>query len=313
MRSVSGVASGFTVIFIVVAIGYLLGRTRVLGEHAVAVLARLVFFVCTPALMITSLSTNDLSVVFSPTLAVASVAALSVGAIYFAAVRLLWRRAIPEATIGALSSSYVNSVNLGLPIAIFVLDDASFIAPLLLFQIMVYSPIALVTLDLTALDAAHRGSLWRTIRTPLTNPIVIGGLIGLALALAGVHLPAPVFSPLDMLAKASVPLALLTFGLSLTGVQVFKKGATPRRDIALAAVLKMSLMPLIAYLLARYGFGMTGEALFAQVVIAALPTAQNVLVYATRYGRGEILARDTALVTTLMSIPVIAFLAVVLA
>ncbi|GAC57472.1 putative AEC family transporter [Gordonia hirsuta DSM 44140 = NBRC 16056] len=309
----SGVVSGFTVIFIVVVIGYLLGRTRVLGEHAVSVLARLVFFVCTPALMITSLTTNELSVVFSSTLAVAATSAVAVGALYFAVVRLLWRRAVPEATIGALSSSYVNSVNLGLPIAIFVLDDASFIAPLLLFQIMLYSPIALVMLDLTALDAAHRGSLWRTVRTPLTNPIVIGGLIGLGLALAGVHLPEAVFSPLDMLGKASVPLALLAFGLSLTGVQVFAKGVTPRRDIALSAVLKMGAMPLVAYALARWGFGMTGQALFAQVVIAALPTAQNVLVYATRYGRGEVLARDSALITTVLSIPVIAVLALVLA
>ncbi|MFC0316472.1 AEC family transporter [Gordonia phosphorivorans] len=308
----SGVVSGFTVIFIVVGIGYLLGRTRVLGEHAVSVLARMVFFVCTPALMVTSLSTNDLSVVFSSTLAVAAATALATGAVYFAVVRLVWRRAIPDAVIGALSSSYVNSVNLGLPIAIFVLDDASFIAPLLLFQIMIYSPIALVTLDLTALDATHRQSLWRTVATPVSNPIVIGGLIGLALSVAGIRLPEAVFSPLDMLGQASVPLALLTFGLTLTGVQVFKKGASPRRDTALASVLKMALMPALAYALARWGFGMTGHALFAQVVIAALPTAQNVLVYATRYQRGEILARDSALVTTLVSIPVIAVLAVLL-
>ncbi|GAA4738882.1 AEC family transporter [Gordonia alkaliphila] len=309
----SGVASGFTVIFIVVGIGYVLGRTRVLGDQAVTVLARMVFFVCTPALMITSLSSNDLSVVFSSTLAVAAITAVATGALYFAVVRLVWRRAIPDAVIGALSSSYVNSVNLGLPIAIFVLDDASFIAPLLLFQIMLYSPIALVTLDLTALDAAHRRSLWRTVATPVSNPIVIGGLIGLALSLAGIRLPEPVFSPLDMLGQASVPLALLAFGLSLTGVQVFAKGASPRRDTALAAAGKMAVMPALAYVLARWGFGMTGPALFAQVVIAALPTAQNVLVYATRYGRGEILARDSALVTTLLSIPIIALLAAVLA
>jgi predicted permease len=45
------------------------------------------------------------------------------------------------------------------------------------------------------------------------------------------------------------------------------------------------------------------------VVIAALPTAQNVLVYATRYQRGVVLARDSALVTTIVSIPVIAVIA----
>ena len=120
-------------------------------------------------------------------------------------------------------------------------------------------------------------------------------------------------SPVKMLGDASVPAALLAFGLSLTGVAVFKKGASPRRDIALASVLKMIVMPLAVYAIARWGFGQTGEALFAQVIIAALPTAQNVLVYATRYRRGQILARDTALITTLTSIPTIMIIALLLA
>ena len=78
-------------------------------------------------------------------------------------------------------------------------------------------------------------------------------------------------------------------------------------------VCSLVVMPVMAYLVARFGFGETGHQLFAQVVIAALPTAQNVLVYATRYRRGQILARDTALITTLGSIPTIAVIALLLA
>ena len=224
------------------------------------------------------------------------------------------RRAVPELVIGALSSSYVNSVNLGLPIAIFVLDDATFIAPLLLFQILIYSPMALLALDLTALDrGADRSLLRDVVVTPLANPIVVGGVAGLIVSMVGVMPPAPVLEPLRMLGNASVPAALLAFGLSLTGVTVFKKGQSPRRDIALATVLKMLAMPALVYVIARWGFGQTGHQLFAQVVIAALPTAQNVMVYATRYRRGQILARDTALITTLASIPAIAIISVLLA
>ena len=93
----------------------------------------------------------------------------------------------------------------------------------------------------------------------------------------------------------------------------FKKGQSPRREVALATVLKMLFMPALVYVVARWGFGESGHTLFAQVVIAALPTAQNVLVYATRYRRGQVLARDTALLTTLVSIPVIAVIAWLLA
>lgn len=309
----SGVVSGFTVIFLLIGAGYLLGRTRALGEHATTTLARLVFFVCTPALLVHSLATSDLGVVFSPTLAIAAVSALSIGAVYALIARLWLRRALPETTIGALSASYVNSVNLGLPIAVFVLDDASFIAPLLLFQIVLYTPVALMLLDFSALDPAQRGSTLRTLAIPFRNPILIGGVIGLTFSMTGWVPPAAILTPLDMLGSASVPLALLTFGLSLTGAAVFRKGTAPRRDIVLATALKMVAMPVLAYSLARWGFGMSGHALFGQTVIAALPTAQNVLVYATRYRRGEILARDSALLTTLVSIPVIALIAYLLA
>lgn len=310
----SGVISGFTVIFIVVGIGYVLGRTHLLGEHAHEVLSRLVFFVCTPALLFASLVTTDLSVVFSSTLVIAGGAALIIGLLYLLVARLWLRRAVPELVIGALSSSYVNSVNLGLPIAIFVLDDATFIAPLLLFQILIYSPMALLALDLTALDrGADRSLLRDVVVTPLANPIVVGGVAGLIVSMVGVMPPAPVLEPLRMLGNASVPAALLAFGLSLTGVTVFKKGQSPRRDIALATVLNMLAMPALVYVIARWGFGQTGHQLFAQVVIAALPTAQNVMVYATRYRRGQILARDTALITTLASIPAIAIISVLLA
>lgn len=310
----SGVISGFTVIFIVVGVGYVLGRTRVIGDRAHDVLSRLVFFVFTPALLFHSLVTSDLSVVFSSTLVIAGGGALIIATAYLVIAKLTLRRGIPELVIGALSSSYVNSVNLGLPIAIFVLDDASFVAPLLLFQILILSPMALLALDLTALERESGRSVVKdSLIAPLTNPIVVGGIAGLVVSLLGLMPPAAVMSPLKMLGDASVPTALLAFGMSLTGVQIFKKGESPRRDILLASVLKMVAMPLAVYAIARWGFGQTGHDLFAQVVIAALPTAQNVFVYATRYRRGQILARDTGLITTIASIPVIAAIALLLA
>ncbi len=60
-------------IFVIIAIGFLLGRTGTLGpEGGQVVLSRLVFFVATPALLFDALATSDLSVIFSPTLYVAA-------------------------------------------------------------------------------------------------------------------------------------------------------------------------------------------------------------------------------------------------
>lgn len=307
----SGVLSGFAVIFVVIAIGYGLGRSRVLGEQGEFVLSRLVFYVATPALLFDSLAHADLSVIFSPTLAVAAATAFAVGIVHFVLARTTLRRAIPEATIGALAASYVNSANLGIPIAVFVLGDASFVAPLLLFQIVVYSPIALTMLDLTT---GVRSSSWlETVTTPFKNPIVLAGVAGLAISITGWTPPAALTEPFRIVGGASVPGALLAFGISLYGVRVLQRGVAPRREIALASVLKIVVQPILAYLMGRFALGLDGHELFAVVVVAALPTAQNVFVYASRYQRGIVLARDTALVTTLASIPAIGLVAALLA
>ncbi|MFC0449624.1 AEC family transporter [Rhodococcus jostii] len=307
----SGVVAGFTVIFVIIAIGYILGRRGTLGAEGESVLGRLVFFVATPALLFDSLASSDLSVIFSPTLAVASATALTVGALYMVVAKVWLRRSLPELTIGALSASYVNSANLGIPIAVFVLGDASFVAPLLLFQIIAYSPIALTILDVTTL---RRGaSRLETVTAPFKNPIVVAGAAGLLIALVGWTPPEALMQPFRLMGGASVPGALLAFGISLYGVRVLEKGTSPRRDVALASVLKIVVQPVLAYLMARYLLGLDGHELFAIVVVATLPTAQNVFVYASRYGVGTVLARDTAFVTTLAAIPGIALVSGLLA
>ena len=310
----SGVIAGFTVIFVVIAVGFLLGRLGTLGSQGQFVLGRLVFFVATPALLFTTLATSDLSVIFSPTLAVASATAFAVGALYVVIAKLWLGRPLPELTIGALSASYVNSANLGIPIAVFVLGDATFVAPLLLFQIVVYSPIALTILDLTALRGeAEKLSLIDTVTAPFKNPIVLAGAAGLIVALIGWVPPRPLMQPFELIGATSVPGALLAFGLSLYGVRVLEKGSSPRRDVALASTLKIVVQPVLAYLMAHYLLGIDGHQLFAIVVVSTLPTAQNVFIYASRYRRGMVLARDSAFVTTLASIPAIALVTALLA
>ncbi|MEW2014711.1 AEC family transporter [Rhodococcus sp. NPDC076796] len=307
----SGVLEGFTVIFVVIALGYLLAHLKVLGEHGQFVLSRLVFFVATPALLFVTLANSDLSVILSPVLAVAGSTALLVGAIYFVIAKLALKRTVPDATVGALASSYVNAANLGIPIAVFVLGDANFVAPLLLFQIMIYTPIAVTILDIST--KVDKVSLLETVTTPFRNPIVLAGAAGLVLSITGFELPEALMQPFELVGNASVPGALLAFGLSLYGARVLQKGISPRRDVALATVFKMALQPLLGYLMAKFVFGLEGHDLFAIVVVSALPTAQNVFVFASRYQRGVVLARDTAFVTTLVSIPVIALVTLFLA
>lgn len=128
-----GVLSGFAVIAVVIGVGYLISRRGYLGDGGREVLTRLAFHVASPALLFTTLAQADLSVIFSDRLLVTAMSTAAAAGV-FVAVGAARGWGVGRTTIGALCSSYVNSGNLGIPIAVYVLGDASLVAPVLLFQ-----------------------------------------------------------------------------------------------------------------------------------------------------------------------------------
>ncbi|WP_328501843.1 AEC family transporter [Streptomyces sp. NBC_00457] len=304
-----GVLTGFAVIAVVIAVGYVLGRRGHLGEHGREVLTKLAFHVASPALLFTTLAQTDLSVVFSSRLLVTALSTAAAAGV-FIAVGAVRGWGPGRTTIGALCSSYVNSGNLGIPIAVYVLGDASLVAPVLLFQLLLLTPIALTVLDLsTARDGKE--PLWLRLLTPLRNPIALGSLAGVAVSATGLRVPAPVMDPVTLIGNMSVPAVLLAFGISLCGSTMPGRG--PDRHLVLLSVaLKSVGQPAAAWALAAGAFGLHGAQLLDVVVTSALPAAQNLFTYASRYRVAERLARDSILLSTALSVPVLVVVATLL-
>lgn len=303
-----GILTGFSIIGVVVAAGYLCARLRLGGPGAQFALNRIAFFVAVPALMFTVISRADLGALLqAPLLVQASAMALAaVAFLVVNAVRL--RLTASEATIGAVASGYVNANNIGLPVATFVLGDATAVVPVVLLQLLIVAPITL-----TLLDAQTTGRVsWRfVVAQPVRNPIILGSVAGAAVSAAGWTPPPFVLEPLSLLGGAAIPMMLMAFGMSLHGSRPLRRGSS-RAAAATSAAIKAVGMPLLAFALARWAFGLDGTELRSAVLLAGLPTAQNVYNYAARYARGEVLARDTILVTTLVSPAVLLTVAILL-
>lgn len=304
-----GVFAGFAVIAAVIAAGYLVGRLRLLGEHAPFVLSRLVFFVLTPCLLFSLLAHADPAVLFSSRLAVSALAAITCFVLFTVVALLVFRRGAADTVIGALGSGYVNANNIGIPVAAYVLGDATYSAPVVLVQLLVFAPIALAILDAAT---SGRVSVGRVLLQTIRNPLIIASALGTLIAVTGVELPELVFEPFRLIGAAAVPVVLIGFGMSLSRSRILEAGSG-RRDVILASTLKLIVMPFAAFVLARFVFGMTGHELFAIVVLAALPSAQNVFNYAERYDRGVVVARDTVFITTVLCVPVLLVVALLLA
>jgi predicted permease len=303
-----GVLSGFAVIAVVIGVGYVLGRGGHLGGQGRDVLTKLAFHVASPALLFTILARADLSVIFSSRLLVTALSTAAAAGV-FVAVGVVRRWGVGRTTIGALCSSYVNSGNLGIPIAVYVLGDASLVAPVLLFQLVVVTPVALTILDLSG--TGEKGPLWRRLLTPLRNPIAVGSLSGVVVSALGVTVPDPVMDPLTLIGNMSVPAVLLAFGISLHGSAVPGRGHD-RHPVLLSVALKSVGQPLAAWALATAVFGLRDAALLDVVVTSALPTAQNIFTYAGRYRVGERLAREAILLSTVLAVPVLVVVAALL-
>ncbi|WP_402376064.1 AEC family transporter [Isoptericola rhizosphaerae] len=303
-----GILTGFAIIGVVIAAGYVAGRLRLGGPEAGTTLNRIGFFVASPALLFTVVADADLGALLGAPLLVQAIAGASAAAV-FVAVNLLWLRLrVPEATIGALGAGYVNAGNIGLPVALYVLGDATAVVPVIGLQLLIVSPLVLLLLDSSTSE--NRVSLGFVLSQPVRNPIILGALAGGAVSLTGARVPDVVLAPLEILGGAAIPMILLAFGMSLHGSRPLR-GQEGRAAVVVAAALKAVVMPAVAFVVARYGFGLDDDAVVSAVTLAALPAAQNIFNYAARFRRGEVLARDTILVTTLAS-PVVLLVAAAL-
>ncbi|WP_406381142.1 AEC family transporter [Streptomyces sp. NBC_01618] len=328
--------SAFAPIWMLTAIGYVVGRSGLLGEQAEAVLGRFVFHVAMPAALFTMVSGARLDAFTNSSMVAFAAGTALVSGLGFAASGRFFGRGTADRAIGSMASGYVNSANLGIPVAVQVLGDASFVAQIILFQVLLVSPVILTLLDTGSGAGAGAGSgkdlvFRRMLTMPVRNPVIMASLLGVVVSVLGLRLPHALAHSCDALGAAAVPTALITLGLSLnarpaTGVPAVRRaeggermegseraeegeraeggGAdvrTKSAEVVVAVALKTLVQPLIAVAVGGPLLGLPDHQLLAVVLCSALPTAQNAFIYAQQYGLDTRLARNSVVASTVVS------------
>jgi hypothetical protein len=136
---------------------------------------------------------------------------------------------------------------------------------------------------------AFKNSIWH----PLTMPL----LAGLLFARIGWQLPQAIETPLELMAKAFSPVALMLVGITLAYTRV---GVYWRPALVLAGV-KNILHPLLVFALCLW-MGVSGLPMAVMVATAALPMGANVFLFSQRYGVAQELITASVAVSTAMSL-----------
>jgi predicted permease len=234
------------------------------------------------------------------------VAAYFVPAVLYVLAVYVWQRrraglAVAAPAARSVTASFGNSVQLGIPVAAALFGEPGLALHIALVSlhalILLTLPTVLVEMDLARAQTGPRdiaATLRSTVRNTVVHPVVLPVLAGLAWNFTGLGLHPVVDETLAALGSAVVPVCLVLIGLSLAyyGVQ------GQWRAVLLLSALKLLVLPALVLVTAHWGFGLSGVPLAVLVLMAALPTGSNALIFAQRYATGQSEASATSVVST---------------
>ncbi|MCY4746200.1 AEC family transporter [Pelomonas sp. UHG3] len=298
-------------ILVAVAIGWVVGRMRWLGGGAVGsdtdparVLANAAFYIFVPALLFRTTARLDTDALPWAFLGAFFVPALLLVGLLYALYR--WRRPPGENVVApsvkAITAGFGNTLQVGLPVAAGVFGEQGLALHIAVISLHALCILSLLT-TLVELDLARERSsgslldtLRQTVRNTVIHPVVLPVLAGLAWGATGVPLPAVADEALQTLGTAVVPLCLTLIGMSLA---YYGWPRTWNGLLGLVAA-KLMLMPAVVLVLAYWGLGLRGMPLAVIVMIAALPTGSNALIFAQRYRALEAEVTAATVVSTIL-------------
>ena len=289
-------------VFLVIALGVVLTRTRFIGAELIGELNRLTYFVGLPAYLFSSISEATVGggramTVFG-VMAGATLATLGVA---YVVAKL---RRVQADSFGSFLHASIrgNLAYVGLPVISLALaargaSAAWPVASLAMAPLTVIANALGVLLLLVGHGKPGPGA-WRTLVVQLaTNPLLLSSAAGAAVAASGIVLPKWFAQSVAVTGQMALPLALICIGGSLVTMPLRGK----RTQAVFASVLKVGITPLLGWPLARW-FGLSPDETVIALLFLATPTAAASFTLAGKLGGDEALAATSVVVSTALSI-----------
>lgn len=296
-------------VFSLILLGYLAGRTRLFPDEAVKGLHVFIFFFALPALLFRSVAQMESASTIDPVILLAYYPpALLIFGVAFVTARRLRRHPTDSAAIFAATSTYGNSVLLGIPLVLTTWGEAGVVPVMLIVSIHTLILVALPTVMIEwyrsqSADGGSGGkngvgaSLMAAFKGLATNPIIMALLAGGAWWLTGFGINPVVDRTLGLIGQAAAPVALFTLGASLTRYET--GGAFV--DVSAMIALKLLALPVAVWIMADLVMGLDRMTVGVAVLVAAMPSGANSFVLAQRYDRLVARTATTVLLSTALA------------
>lgn len=286
-------------VFIIVILGFILGRTKFIGESFVDPCEKIVFKVALPVMLFLEvagaekLSQGDFKLILYCICSVTAVFVLvSLSSLLF--VKKDYRGAFVQ---GAARSNFAV---LGIPLvsSMFGESGSKAIALVMPFIIIMFNAYSVIVLSLFS-NGEKKESFGKTLKKLLvnivTNPLIISVFLALPVMYFGIDLPTFADKSLEYIGAMTTPLSLICLGAN------FKISAIKGRAGAsiAATALKLIILPLVTVAVAAL-LGFRDESLGTVFVLFGAPSSVSSYIMARNMNNDSDLAAQILLFSTML-------------
>ena len=284
-------------VFLVMAVGWLLRKWKLLNKPFCDVADKLVFKVALPVLLFNEISTSELHQNFD----ISFVLFCMIGTtIIFFAVWFLARIFIKDTSlVGAFSQAAArgSAAILGIAFVENIYGSAGMTPLMIVSAVPLFNIYSVIILTFSAESDVHGSAqIKKAVINVIKNPIIIGIVLGLPFSIFRVQFPVIITKTITSISNIATPLALLTVGATFEGRAAIKK----LKPTFAATVIKLIILPMIFLPLAVL-FGFRGSELVAILIMVGSPTTVSCYIMAKNMGNDPILSSSIIVSATIFS------------
>ncbi len=294
-------------VFIILGAGYAAALTGYLKDSVADGLNAFAVRLAVPVLLFRALYNLDLSKGMQvPMLASFYAGAFACFAIGIVLARMFFKRPPGEAVAVGFAATFSNSLLLGIPIIERAFGEEA-LAPafgiVALHAPLIYI-VGITTMELSRRDGRSLGETLSTaFKSIIANPLMFGIVAGFLANLSGIEIPEPVMAPINMLAGAALPVAIIGVGATLARYKLTAGLSESLMVCALALLLHPAIVLLLTYVV----LDLPAQYVAVAVLVASMPPGMNIYIFASLYNRAVALAATAMLIATALSVVTISF------
>jgi len=293
------------ILFVLIVVGYVCGKTGVVTSEGKKVLSNFLIQAIVPAMIINAY----LNMEFDPQILnnLLQAFGLSFGSILFAmfvAWMLLWKSKTPNKKLLWFAFSYSNAAYMGFPLVKGLFGDEGMLyasAFATVFNIIVWS----VGYAVMSGETDKK----KIVNTVVKSPVTCSVIVGILLYLCRVPVPEIFRTPIRMIGETTTPVSMVIIGVMIAESRL--KSILANKEVWLTVAVRLVLIPAITFG-SFYLFGIGGMVGSVILIQAACPTAATTSVLAIQFGHDESVGAGTVVLSTICSIVTLTVFALLL-